>query len=262
LFNFAAHILVLSFISFFHLLLGHPLSAIEDWFYRNGWEILILGKFFAIAAFSKFRVRSWSSLKKWVELELRLSKLDGRILVISLMFWGVCFAFDQATLKSQNVKYLEFHFLSFIGLFVLFGADFTLLGHQLLKTNDNSMAMKLLSISVVSILFTVFNQILIPYHFELIFWYFSHMAFLLVSHYILRLSWVSLLMFTLIFIAPLSALSSLNFLWGSDYSIVVFGTKLTASLFLPFQVLALGYFYWTQHQSKSAIDTSIDYKSD
>jgi hypothetical protein len=43
------HLATISLVSFFHFLLDHDMSVIENWLYRNAWEMILLSK--ALAGF-------------------------------------------------------------------------------------------------------------------------------------------------------------------------------------------------------------------
>lgn len=245
--NILIHILVLSFISFFHLLLGHPMSAIEDWFYRNGWEILIIGKLSSLYLTVKFRFPGRGK-KELVKEFLGLSeKLGPRVFVVILLFFGV-FLLGEKTFVLKNFAYWEFQFIAFFGHCVLYGPDFVLLTYVTTQAGQLSGKKRLFSILIGALLFTLASQFLIPYQEDLVLWYFCHMIFALVLVAYFNQTWHSVSFYLIGFVAFLGSISNLNPLWGDEYSIINFHSAESVFSLLPYQFIALIYFYWSSHE--------------
>ena len=122
------HILIISFVSFFHFQLDHGITTLETWVYEHGWGIIILTKGISFLVIYKFLIMySSRPLLKGFVVERNFFHYKKRSFIF-LVFFLFFFLFlgRPAIAESFSLDLYEL-VVSFFGLTFFYGIDFFVL---------------------------------------------------------------------------------------------------------------------------------------
>ena len=122
------YLVLISIISFFHFMLGHKISEIQEWILGYGWQLIILSKLMAF--FCIFQIIGldayYKDLFKYIT-EKKIQKLNRNILI--LIFFTVIFFIMIGQLVI--IPYHQFQVIRFalalVGIMVFYTTDLVLL---------------------------------------------------------------------------------------------------------------------------------------
>lgn len=240
------HLMLTSVFSFFHFLLDHELTTIENWLSLNGWEIIGASKLMSFAIVMKLiQVNSHfdSSFREEVQrMEMIPSKKAiASIFFLLVMFYSLLIQFGGGIENNQILD--ELFLSSFLGSVLLYGIDVFLI---LIISNffrlkfDHILQAFLLCLC----LFLITSKILLPYV--------GKYAIFLVVHFV-SLFYLSrrnnlgdMICYLIIVIAPLSSFLGVDLVWDNSYSMFTLSEELPILGVLLIWTVALGYY----HRSK------------
>ena len=118
------HLVLISLISYFHLLLNHNIRTIGDWIGDRGWTLIILSKvliFYLALQFIRLKSKKLSLIKSYFRNSIQLPKKEILValffLLIGLMGLG------KMGVNHTLIFELDRMLLSIIGTFVFFSID-------------------------------------------------------------------------------------------------------------------------------------------
>lgn len=117
---FLVHLILISFVSFFHFLLNHDFQIIEVWLEYNLWPLLVMAKvivFFIFYQFLKVKYFTVSSFFKDLGLS---NSAPGKSAFISVFFLYTMIVIISRPIFNSN---FNFSFLAFIFSTLFFGLD-------------------------------------------------------------------------------------------------------------------------------------------
>ncbi len=213
------NISLISIIAFFHFLLDHDMSVVENWIYRNNWEIMVLCKMaaaFSIIKILELRIYEERFLYKFLKKSIQLPK--HHIFVIIFFLMSFILALGQVSYASDHSKYTSYHLISFVSSFVYFGIDYILLFFlrsffQIQKKWENYTFMFL-----SSILFVSTSLLSIPHPNLSLIYLLLHFLTILIFTLSSSPNLIVGLSYCLFFISPLTSLIGLDPVWGNDFS--------------------------------------------
>ena len=124
------HLMLTSVFSFFHFLLDHEMTTIENWLSLNGWEIIGFAKLISFVVMTKLiQVNSYtdSSFRSEVrEMEkIPSKKAIASIFFLLVMFYSLLVQFGGGIQTNQILD--ELFFSSFLGSIIFYGLDVLLI---------------------------------------------------------------------------------------------------------------------------------------
>lgn len=124
------HLVLTSVFSFFHFLLDHDLSTINNWLSFNGWEIISFSKIFSVIFVVKFlQFKSYRKIYFWSLLRTHTQGPSKKIFVIVFFILAILYALiEQYGGGVQSEILIEnLLFSSFLGSSLFFFTDFIFL---------------------------------------------------------------------------------------------------------------------------------------
>lgn len=248
------HLLLISLISYFHLLLNHNIRIIGDWIGDRGWIIIILSKvsvFYLAMLFFGLKTKKINSLKSYLRNSIQIPRLE---VIVSLLFL-IIGIIGLGNIQYNKTMILELDRLiySIVGTILFFGIDFAFL-----------------------IIIDIFYPARTPWDirkrfiiFPLLFYFFSLSTFIYeqtisMNHFVFfflliysgewrRRNWTIPALFLGLFIVPAYALMGFDPVWADLYSPFVATSKVSSFSFLTLVAFCIGYLQYTQKKKPEYI---------
>ena len=122
------HLILISLISFFHLLLDHNIRTIGDWISDRGWSLIILSKvfvFYLAMLFVNLKTKKIFSLKSYFRNSVQAPRIE---VIVTLLFLVIAlFGLGELRLNKTMIIEIDRLLLSVAGSFVFFAVDYVLL---------------------------------------------------------------------------------------------------------------------------------------
>ncbi len=235
------HLVFISFVSFFHFQLNHRISVIEEWAFKNAWQLAIFSKLLACWAMMRFiLVKSDQRIFKRIwDASLEWWKVPDYIYVAITFF----LAFVLLNGRPEVVTVREFSIfstlISGLGTIIFFGTDLLVLFflRQFYPMRRGEMLFSVLALSVV---FCLGNRAIYIYTqgidssallFFLLLYFFSVLE---------KRRFVFPLLFLLV-LSPLAAFFGVDLLWGDGQSYLQMTRKITFSTLLVSAIMVVNY---------------------
>jgi len=158
---------LVSIVAFFHFLLDHELSVVENWLSRNAWELLCLSKI--IALYSITRVIKLN-LYDDNSLINHIKKLDFKPMPQVIIFIFYILVMDlgmllRSTSMVYNIRSLEvgYALTSFLGSAVFFFLDMILVVLLLELFPVKKKRNKIILLSFFTLMFLIVTNVIYPY---------------------------------------------------------------------------------------------------
>ncbi len=240
------HLSLLSVFSFFHFLLDHDMSTIENWLNRNSWEILSTSKlisgysFYKIVhlnQYSNFKINE--SIKKfdWIPSE----KIIGVIVFILVLLYAFIVQFGGGVAEGQFKEGLFYS--SFIGAFIYFYIDFLLLSFLMMSFKLESKDLNIVMYTSL-LIFLLVTKIALPY--------LNKFHIFLVIHFLTlfflgrKNAFKDAFYYALLVIGPLSSIYGLDIVWDNAYSLFSYQKELPIFGIAMIWSLAISYYHYSR----------------
>lgn len=241
----AFHLASVSLVSFFHFLLDHNMAVIENWLYRNAWEMIIISK--VIAAFiiiKALKLNNYFSKSLFKILKEDEWKPNRSLIVIlfflSILFYALILQFGGGI--TNNSKQTGFAYISFFGSILFYLVDlFTV---SILVRNvdfQNKKKNVILGILILS-LFIIFTKATLPYINKFFILILLHFLTLLVLLFRQSKNMANPLLYALVVIGPFSSFYGLDIVWENAHSVYSYKNSLPVAGIIGIWLIALGYY--------------------
>lgn len=222
----AVFVLMSSVGAFFHFLLDHEISIVENWLNNNTWEMIILSKLsalFLIIKWFSIRLYEFTTFKELLKRLLTWPK--GEAIVVSAFSLVSFIALGKLTTAEQNYIYWYHYFTSFVGIFLYFSIEFILIAYlnEVLKPLEGREL--LLKKFAFLALFMASYLVSIPDYYHLYFYILFCFSTLLYLADRQLNNWSNVVCFLLVFVGPMASIFGLDPVWGNDYSYFRFQDK-------------------------------------
>lgn len=240
------HISFVSVFTFFHFLLDHDMSTIENWLNRNSWEILIVSKGISCFFISKiFQINTYQDVNPIKKVLINLKMPSKKVFGMSFFLLGIInlylFQIEGGTLTPNFQE--DLFYSSFIGAFFYYLFDFILL--ILLYEYIRPPAKEMTKIVYIStFIFILSSKVAMPYLSK--YYIFILIHFLTLFFLYLKGSFVDCLVYSFLVIAPLSSIYGLDLVWDNSYGLFHFSKETPIIGFLGIWCLALGYYRFSR----------------
>jgi hypothetical protein len=240
------HLSLISLVSFFHFLLDHEMAVIENWLYRNAWEIIIIAKFTAAYLTMKaLKLNNYSILNLVEILKSDIWKPNRKIIVL-ILFWSIIFyalILQFGGQLSHNPKATEFTHISYLGSIFFYLTDFFVI--NVLVRNVEIKDRRKFSILILSllVLFLLFTKAALPYINKYYVFIILHFAVLLVFLFKERKKLINPILYSAVIIGPFSSHYGLDIVWDNAHSFYSYQTSLPILGIIGAWLIGLGYYY-------------------
>jgi hypothetical protein len=246
------HLLVISFIAFFHFLLEHPLDIIENWIFTKGWEIISLTKIiggFVILRLITLKIDSRQPMREIFVRGFVWPRSELFVIVVFLITFFVFFGKPELVDRTR-IEYVRMAF-SFIGIIVFYMVDLFVIDslEQVYPIESRFRWVSLLIYPVV--IFAISRQI---------FWYGEEINFLVLFNLLLCLAlwqwrqrnWSQPFVYICLFVAPAGVLLGVDPIWGAAFSPLKLSASLRIDQYLIILLIVLGYLFYRKKRITQA----------
>lgn len=240
------HLAFISLVSFFHFLLDHDMAVIENWLYRNAWEMIVLSKTIsALLIIKALKLNNYFVNSLFQILKTDVWKPARKVLVfiffISILFYALIMQFSGELIN--NTKETDFAYVSYIGSSLFYLIDFLVI-NVLFRNIEVKQKRKYFALGVSLIaMFLLFTKATLPYISKYYIFLVLHFATLLLLLFKERKNMINPLLYTLIIIGPFSSLYGLDIVWDNAHSIYSYSESLPIVGISGIWLIGLGYYY-------------------
>lgn len=240
------HLILISLVSFFHLLLDHNIRTIGDWIGDRGWTLIIISKvvvFYLAMLFVNLKTRKVFSLNSYFRNSTQTPRLEVLVtvlfLIIGLMGLG------EIKFNRTMIVEVDRLLLSIIGTFVFFAVDYVLLVILDVFYPVREEKQRLQRMIVLPLFFYIFTSATFIYEQTISFKLYAFFILLMYSGEWRRKNWTLPALFLIAFIMPSFSLLGLDPVWGEIYSPMAASKKITTLSVFILIAFALGYLQYT-----------------
>lgn len=240
------HLIIISLISYFHLLLNHNIRTIGDWIADRGWTLIILSKlavFYLAMLFVNLKTRKLFSLKSYFRNSIQTPRLEIFVTVLFLLI-GLM-GLGEMRINRTMIVEIDRVVLSIAGTFVFFAVDYVLLVILDVFYPIRDEKQRLKRIFLFPLLFYFFTAATFVYEQTITFKFYPLFFLLLYAGEWRRKNWTLPALFLSVFIIPAFSLMSLDPVWGEIYSPFTFTRKVGWASFFILVLFAVGYLQYT-----------------
>ena len=248
------HLILISLVSFFHLLLKHNIRTIGDWIGDRGWGLIILSKlsvFYLAMLFVNLKTKKIFSLKSY----FRNSIQKPRIEVIVTLFFLLIALLGLGEIKYNSTMIVELNrlVLSIIGSFVFFAVDYVLLVILDVFYPVREESLRLKRMLTLPLLFYFFSAATFVYEQTISLKLYAFFILLVYSGEWRRKNWTLPAVFLIAFIVPAFSLLGLDPVWGEIYSPMSASREISTTSIFILVIFAIGYLQYTQRKKPEYI---------
>ncbi len=240
------HLILISLISFFHLLLDHNIRTIGDWIGDRGWTLIIISKFvvfYLAMLFVNLKTQKVFSLNSYFRNSTQTPRLEILVTVLFLVL-GLMGVGEIKFNKTMIIE-VDRLLLSMIGTFVFFAVDYVLLVILDVFYPVREDKQRLQRMFVLPLFFYFFTSATFIYEQTISFKLYAFFILLVYAGEWRRKNWTLPALFLIAFIIPSFSLLGLDPVWGEIYSPMAASKKIsTLSVFILI-AFALGYLQYT-----------------
>ncbi len=238
----ALHLIIISLVSFFHLLLDHNIRIIGDWIGDRGWTLIIISKLLVLyigMQFVNLRANKLVSIKSYFHNSIQIPRIEMFVALLFLLI-ALC-GVGQVGLNPKMIFEFNRLLLSAIGTFILFSVDYLLIIvlDIFYPVRDETNRMR--RIFLFPLLFYFFTGATFIYELTISFKLYSLFLLLMYVSEWRRRNWTLPLLFLVAFIVPCFTLIGLDPVWGEVYSPYFTAIKISSFMFLLLTLFAIGY---------------------
>jgi hypothetical protein len=236
------HLILISIVSYFHLLLNHNISTIGDWIVDRGWTLIIISKLIvALLVYQFLRIKSdyLIQLNRYFKNAILLPKHEMYVCLVFLVFGYI--SLGKIEWNYSLIFELDRMFLSIIGTFLFFALDYVVLVllSLVFPTPDETRALK--KIFLFSFLFYFFSYITFQYEQNISLKLCAQFFLLLYVGIWRRPNWTLPFLFLVLFIVPVFSVMGLDPVWGYSFSFFKMIRPISTFYFFILILFAIGY---------------------
>ena len=236
------HLILISLISYFHLLLNHNIRTIGDWIGDRGWTLIIISKlliFYLAMQFISLKNKKLSLLKSYFRNSIQFPRKE---IVAALLFLLIALM-GLGSIGFNRSMIFEIDRIAFstIGTFVFFSIDYALLVVlEIFFPLNNNLDQKR-KLFLFPLLFYFFTNATFIYEQTVSLKLYAYFFLLLYAGEWRRRNWTIPMLFLIAFCVPSYSLFGLDPVWGSSYSL--FSMERAISTFSIFVLIAFAVTY-------------------
>ena len=240
------HLILISLVSFFHLLLEHNIRIIGDWIADRGWTLIIITKivvFYLTMLFVNLRTKKIFSLKSYFRNSVQTPRLEVFVTNVFLIL-GVMGLGEMVFNKTMIIE-VDRLILSILGTFVFFATDYVLLVILDVFYPVREEGLRLKRIVLFPLLFYFFTAATFVYEQTITFKLYAFFILLMYAGEWRRKNWTLPALFLLTSIIPTYSFFGFDPVWGEIYAPFAAGRRVGTISFFVLIFFGLGYLQYT-----------------
>lgn len=215
----SVHLILISLISYFHLLLNHNIRTIGDWISDRGWALIIISKmliFYFALQFIRLKSKKINLIRSYVTNSILMPRKE---ILVSILFLIIgLMGLGKVTFNNTLIFELDRMIFSVVGTFIFFSVDYALLIVLEIFFPLESERDKKRKLFLFPLLFYFFTYATFIYEQTVSFRLYAFFFLLLYSGEWRRRNWSLPVLFLLAFLIPCYAIFGLDPVWSSNYS--------------------------------------------
>lgn len=240
------HLSMISLVSFFHFLLDHDMGVIENWLYRNAWEMIIFSK--GLAAFVTLKALKLNNYSVASFLDIvknNVWKPTRKVLVLlfffSILFYALVIQFGGELIN--NARESDFAYISYLGSSLFYLVDVFVI-YILMQNVKIDLKKKMFVLNTcLLMMFILFTKATLPY--------INKYFIFLILHFVTLISFftkekqniINPILYALVIVGPLSSLYGVDIVWDNAHSVYTYDQKLPLLGISGIWLIGLGYYY-------------------
>jgi hypothetical protein len=246
----SVHLILISLISYFHLLLNHNIRTIGDWIADRGWALIIISKvliFYFSLQFIRLKSKKIILVRSYFRNSIQLPRKEV-IVALAFLIIGLL-GLGRVTLNRTLIFEVDRIILSVLGTFIFFSVDYALLIVLEIFFPLESEIDKRRKLFLFPLLFYYFTYATFIYEQTVSFRLYAFFFLLLYSGEWRRRNWTLPMLFLVGFLIPCYALFGLDPVWTSSYTF--FKVENGISTFSLFVLIGFAVAYLHRTQKKN-----------
>jgi len=224
------HLALISLVSFFHFLLDHEMAVIEDWLYRNAWELIICAKLVSAFLITKaLKLNNYSIVSLFYILKSERWIPNKRAILftvfIAVFFYALILVINKDGLIS-NQKISNFTYISFFGSCLFYFIDFIVITNLFHNINISGKKKHTVLLFSLVVAFLLTTRAALPYnekYYDFVALHFITLMIFLIKE---KVNILNPIIYTAIVIGPFSSVYGLDIVWDNSHSIYYFKQSL------------------------------------
>ncbi|MBC7539126.1 MAG: hypothetical protein H7281_09910 [Bacteriovorax sp.] len=250
----SVHLILISLISYFHLLLNHNIRTIGDWIGDRGWALIIISKvliFYLALQFIRLKSKKISLVRSYFRNSIQLPRKE---VIVALLFLIIgLMGLGRITLNHTLIFELDRMILSMVGTFIFFSVDYALLIVLEIFFPLESAIDKKRKLFIFPLLFYYFTYATFIYEQTVSFRLYAFFFLLLYLGEWRRRNWTLPMLFLLAFLIPCYALFGLDPVWSSSYTFFTVTNVISSFSIFVLIGFAIAYLQRTQKNNPEYI---------
>lgn len=243
----SVHLILISLISYFHLLLNHNIRTIGDWIGDRGWALIILSKiliFYFALQFIRLKSKKINLIKNYFRNSIQWPRKE---VIVSLSFLIIgLMGLGKIALNRTLIFEFDRMIFSVLGTLVFFGVDYALLVVLEIFFPLESKKDRRRKLFLFPLLFYSFTYATFIYEQTVSFKLYAFFFLLLYLGEWRRRNWTLPILFLLAFLIPCYSLFGMDPVWSSSYSFLY--TEKLISSFSVFILVGFAILYLERTQ--------------
>lgn len=240
------HLILISLISFFHLLLDHNIRTIGDWVADRGWTLIIISKvivFYLAMLFVNLKTKKFYSVKSYFRNSIQTPRLEIFVAILFLLI-GLA-GIGEMNFNSTMIVEIDRILLSIAGTFIFFAVDYALLVILDVFYPVREESLRLKRLALFPLIFFLFSAATFVYEQTITLKLYAFFILLMYTGEWRRKNWTLPALILCAFIVPAFSLMGLDPVWGEAYAPLMATKKVgTFSLFILIG-FSIGYLQYT-----------------
>ena len=248
------HLILISLISYFHLLLNHNIRTIGDWIGDRGWALIITSKiliFYLASQFIRLKSKKINLVRDYFRNNMQFPRKEILValffLLIGLMGLG------NIGINRNLIFELDRILFSIVGTFVFFGVDYVLLIVLEIFYPLEDQKEKNQKLFIFPLLFYFFTNATFIYEQAVTIKLYAFFFLLMYVGEWRRSNWTVPLLFLLAFLVPCYAFFGLDPVWNANYTFLRMERSISTFSFFTLISFAIAYLYRFQKNNPEYI---------
>ena len=246
------HLSIISLVSFFHFLLDHDMSVIENWLYRNAWEMIFLSKICAAFIIIKsLELNNYFIKNLFFILKGDIWKPTRSAIVfiifLAVLFYALILQFGGEIVGGN--KSIDFVYVSFIGSIFFYFIDFIVINVLVRNITIQSKRRYFFLMLALTSIFMLFTKATLPYISKYYIFLILHFFTLLTLLFTNKNNIMNPVLYSIVVIGPLSAFYGLDLVWDNAHALYSYKESLPVVGIIGVWLIGLIYYYKFQKKS-------------
>lgn len=251
------YLLLVSVIAFFHFMLKHHLSDVEDWLFIHGWEIVLitkLGAFFILLKFIYVKNSVRRPFRKLLSDGMLAPIKENFVVITFLLFFLVSLGYPIEAQESKAGLFGQI--ISLFGNFAFYMVDILFINALRNNYPLDATWKKRLELFLFPLIFFLVSKNIFLYETNMNEMVFFNAIFCLYLSDWKRSNWTYSALYLLLFSCPVSVIFGMDPIWGKTFSFLNMKFSVLEKILIPREtiyisllIISLGYLFLKKKKS-------------